>query len=114
MVTKNLSLERHPGNFLISQRDQIFDAFRRWGHLQAKLDPLGQYLVPEPIPELNFEGEEADEAKGYYCGSIGVEFMHLPDAAGGNGSRSAWNKRRRCPTSSRFWNGSPRPTSSSR
>ena len=81
MVTKNLPLERHPGNLLISQRDQIFDAFRRWGHLQAKLDPLGQYLVPEPIPELNFEGEEADEAKGYYCGSIGVEFMHLPDAA---------------------------------
>jgi 2-oxoglutarate dehydrogenase E1 component len=81
MVTKNLPLERHPGNLLISQRDQIFDAFRRWGHLQAKLDPLGQYLVPEPIPELNFDGEEADEAKGYYCGSIGVEFMHLPDAA---------------------------------
>jgi 2-oxoglutarate dehydrogenase E1 component len=81
MVTKNLPLERHPGNLLISQRDQIFDAFRRWGHLQAKLDPLGQYLVPEPIPELNFDGEEADEAKGYYSGSIGVEFMHLPDAA---------------------------------
>ncbi len=81
MVTKNLPLERHPGNLSISQRDQIFNAFRRWGHLQAKLDPLGQYLVPEPIPELNFEGEEADEAKGYYCGSIAVEFMHLPDAA---------------------------------
>ena len=81
MVTKNLPLEVHPGNLLISQRDQVFDAFRRWGHLQAKLDPLGQYLLPEPIPELNFDGEDADEAKGYYCGSIGVEFMHLPDSA---------------------------------
>jgi 2-oxoglutarate dehydrogenase E1 component len=80
MVTKNLSLE-HPANLLISQRDQTFEAFRRWGHLQAKLDPLGQYLLPEPIPELNFEGEDAEEARGYYCGSIGVEFMHLPDAA---------------------------------
>jgi 2-oxoglutarate dehydrogenase E1 component len=80
MVTKNLPLER-PVNLLISQRDQIFDAFRRWGHLQAKLDPLGQYLLPEPIPELNFEGDEAEEAKAYYCGSIAVEFMHLPDAA---------------------------------
>src|ERR1700722_14168151 len=80
MVTKNLPLER-PANLLISQRDQIFEAFRRWGHLQAKLDPLGQYLLPEPIPELNFEGEDAEEAKRYYCGSIAVEFMHLPDAA---------------------------------
>ena len=80
MVTKNLPLE-HPANLLISQRDQIFEAFRRWGHLQAKLDPLGQYLLPEPIPELNFEGEDAEEAKRYYCGSIAVEFMHLPDAA---------------------------------
>jgi 2-oxoglutarate dehydrogenase E1 component len=81
MVTKNLPLETHPGNLLISQRDQIFDAFRRWGHLQANLDPLGQYLRPEYIPELNFEGEAAEEAKGYYCGSIAVEFMHLPDTA---------------------------------
>ncbi|MEA2264268.1 MAG: 2-oxoglutarate dehydrogenase component [Acidobacteriaceae bacterium] len=80
MVTKNLPLE-HPANLLISQRDQIFEAFRRWGHLQAKLDPLEQYLRPEPIPELNFEGEDAEEAKRYYCGSIAVEFMHLPDAA---------------------------------
>jgi 2-oxoglutarate dehydrogenase E1 component len=81
MVTKNLPLETHSGNLLISQRDQIFDAFRRWGHLQANLDPLEQYLLPSPVPELNFEGEAAEEARGYYCGSIGVEFMHLPDAA---------------------------------
>jgi 2-oxoglutarate dehydrogenase E1 component len=79
MVTKNLSLER-PASLSISQRDQIFEAFRRWGHLQAKLDPLEQYLVPESIPEIQFEGEDADEARGYYCGSIGVEFMHLPEA----------------------------------
>jgi 2-oxoglutarate dehydrogenase E1 component len=80
MVTKNLPLER-PANLLISQRDQIFEAFRRWGHLQARLDPLEQYLLPEPIPELNLEGEDAEEARRYYCGSIAVEFMHLPDAA---------------------------------
>jgi 2-oxoglutarate dehydrogenase E1 component len=79
MVTKNLPLERT--NLLISQRDQIFDAFRRWGHLQADLDPLGQYLIPDPIPELSFEGEEAEEARNYYCATIGVEFMHIPDPA---------------------------------
>jgi 2-oxoglutarate dehydrogenase E1 component len=51
------------------------------GSSAGKLDPLGQYLLPAPVPELNFDGEAAEEAKGYYCGSIGVEFMHLPDAA---------------------------------
>jgi 2-oxoglutarate dehydrogenase E1 component len=81
MVTKNLPLESPSGNLLISQRDQVFDAFRRWGYMQANLDPLGQYLLPGPVPELNFEGEAAEEAKGFYCGSIGVEFMHLPDPA---------------------------------
>jgi 2-oxoglutarate dehydrogenase E1 component len=80
MATKNIPLEQSR-NLLISQRDQIFDAFRRWGHLRAKLDPLEQYLLPEPVPDLNFDGEDADEAKGYYCGSIGVEFMHIPDPA---------------------------------
>jgi 2-oxoglutarate dehydrogenase E1 component len=80
MATKNFPLE-HSGNLLISQRDQTFDAFRRWGHLQAKLDPLGQYLLPEPVPDLNFDGDDAEEAKGFYCGSIGVEFMHIPDPA---------------------------------
>ncbi len=88
MVTKNIPLER-PGNLLISQREQIFEAFRRWGHLQAKLDPLGQYLLPEPVPELHFDGEDAEEAKKYYCGSIAVEFMHLPDA-----SRREWIQER--------------------
>ena len=32
------------------EREQIFDIFRRWGYLQATLDPLGQYLPPEPFP----------------------------------------------------------------
>ena len=77
MVTKHLPLE----NTLLSQRDQVFDAFRRWGHLQAKLDPLGQYLIPAPVPDLNFQGDDADQARAFYCGSIGVEVMHLPDPA---------------------------------
>jgi len=62
----------------IYNREQVFDAFRRWGYLQAQLDPLGQYLPAEPIPELDFDGEDADEARGYYCGTIAAEFMHIP------------------------------------
>ncbi|MGD0796429.1 MAG: 2-oxoglutarate dehydrogenase E1 component [Acidobacteriaceae bacterium] len=62
------------------QREAVFDIFRRWGYLQATLDPLGQYLAPEPFPAPAPEGEYAAEARGYYCGTIGVEFMHIANA----------------------------------
>jgi 2-oxoglutarate dehydrogenase E1 component len=64
---------------LNQNREQVFDAFRRWGYLQAQLDPLSQYLSAEPLPELDLDSEFADEARGFYCGTIGVEFMHIPD-----------------------------------
>jgi 2-oxoglutarate dehydrogenase E1 component len=63
-----------------AQREAVFDAFRRWGYLQATLDPLGQYLPPEPFPTPTPEGEFADEARSYYCGTIGAEFMHIANA----------------------------------
>jgi 2-oxoglutarate dehydrogenase E1 component len=59
------------------EREAIFDIFRRWGYLQASLDPLGQYLPPEPFPTPAPEGEIAAEARGYYCGTIAAEFMHI-------------------------------------
>ena len=63
-------------------REATFEVFRRWGYLQATLDPLGQFLPPEPFPATLPEGPEAEqaatEARGYYCGSIGAEFMHIP------------------------------------
>jgi len=62
------------------ERDRVLDVFRRWGYLQADLDPLGD-LEPEPLPELNLTGEVADYARRIYCGKIGVEFMHIPDGA---------------------------------
>ena len=58
-------------------RETVFDIFRRWGHLQASLDPLGQYLPPEPFPTPAPEGEYAAEARGYYCGTIAAEFTHI-------------------------------------
>jgi 2-oxoglutarate dehydrogenase E1 component len=61
------------------ERETIFDIFRRWGYLQASLDPLGQYLPPEPFPITSVpEGEFAAEARRYYCGTFAVEFMHIP------------------------------------
>ena len=59
-------------------REQAFDAFRRWGYLQAHLDPLEQYLTPLSIPELDLNNEFAAEARRIYTGTIGAEFMHLP------------------------------------
>ena len=58
-------------------RETVFDIFRRWGYLQASLDPLGQYLPPEPFPTPAPEGEFAAEARSYYCGTIAAEFMHI-------------------------------------
>ncbi len=64
------------------RREATFEVFRRWGYLQTTLDPLGQYLPKEPFPVALPEGEEdaAAEARGFYCGTIGVEFMHIASA----------------------------------
>ncbi len=55
------------------------DAFRQWGFLAADLDPL-HYMQPLAPAELAPEGEAATRARRCYCGSIGAEFMHIPDA----------------------------------
>ena len=68
-----------------TQRAATLDAFRRWGYLQAQLDPLGQYLQPAAVPELDLDHEFAAEARPIYCGTIGAEFMHIPDR-----ERRAW------------------------
>src|SRR6201987_5700843 len=57
---------------------RVWDAFRRWGYLQANLDPLGD-LQPVELPELAASGPDAEAARKIYCGTIGVEFMHIPD-----------------------------------
>ena len=60
--------DNHPG-----------DPFRRWGYLQADLDPLGR-LAPFAHPELD-DSRGADSARwrSLYCGSIGAQFMHMPE-----------------------------------
>jgi 2-oxoglutarate dehydrogenase E1 component len=62
-----------------SERESTFEIFRRWGYLQASLDPLGQYLPPEAFPVHVPEGESAAQARGFYCGTIAAEFMHIAD-----------------------------------
>ena len=67
----------------------IMDDFRRWGYLQAKLDPLGQYLLPQIVPELDIKGPLADKARRLYCGTTGIEFMHIAD-----GTKRRWVEER--------------------
>src|SRR5437016_742123 len=75
--------EYQRGALLIDPQDResVFDAFRRWGYLRAQLDPLEQYLSPQSIPELDIQGDLATDARGYYCGTIASEFMHIPESA---------------------------------
>jgi len=84
MSTKVKRAVETAGNGAVNQerRAATFDVFRRWGYLQTQLDPLGQYLPPEPFPVAVPEGEEdaAVEARGFYCGTIGAEFMHIASA----------------------------------
>ena len=60
------------------QRAHIFDLFRRWGYLQADLDPLGHFPRLD-YSELRVSGADADRAREIYCGTVGAEFMHIPD-----------------------------------
>jgi 2-oxoglutarate dehydrogenase E1 component len=57
--------------------ERVFDAFRRWGYLDANLDPFGGPIAGG-YPEIRLHGEAAEAARRIYCGSIGAEFMHLP------------------------------------
>src|SRR5215470_17985572 len=60
------------------ERERIFDAFRRWGYLEADLDPLG-FLAPLVCQELALSGPDAREARRIYAGTIGADFMHLSE-----------------------------------
>jgi 2-oxoglutarate dehydrogenase E1 component len=62
------------------ERERVFDLFRRWGYLEADLDPL-EFFRPTRQQELRIDNEFAQEARRIYCGTIGAEFMHIPDLA---------------------------------
>ncbi len=64
------------------EREYVFGLFRQFGYLEAELNPLG-LLPPQPHPDLRFDADNdnewAREARRIYCGSVGVEFMHIAD-----------------------------------
>src|SRR6202041_2302674 len=60
------------------ERERVFGLFPQYGYLEAELNPLG-LLPPQPHPDLQIDNEFAREARRIYCGSVGVEFMHIAD-----------------------------------
>ncbi len=77
--TRNAARESSSGNIDKYERERVFSLFRQWGYLEAELNPLG-LLPPQPHPDLAIDSEFAREARRIYCGSVGVEFMHIADS----------------------------------
>lgn len=57
--------------------NQVIELFRRWGHLKAEIDPLGNFQKQDyaPLDELNFS--LYPELVRAYCSKVGSEFMHI-------------------------------------
>ena len=62
--------------------ERTLNAYRRLGFLVADLDPMNR-MAPEQQPDLTEDADRAtaNYACGFYCGTVGVEFMHIPDPA---------------------------------
>ncbi len=90
-----------PGRLLQSRVDALISAYRRLGHQAAKIDPLN--LIKRTVPEVSLEYVHLSEAdldtefeiywagelavlplrtiiklmSETYCGSVGIEYMHI-------------------------------------
>src|SRR5271165_2253289 len=76
--TRNTGGSTTPAIIPDYERERVFGLFRQFGYLGAELNPLG-LLPPQPHPDLEIDNEWAREARRIYCGSVGVEFMHIAD-----------------------------------
>jgi 2-oxoglutarate dehydrogenase E1 component len=76
--TRNPSGGAAPAIIENYDRERVLGLFRQFGYLEAELNPLG-LLPPQPHPDLQIDNEWAREARRIYCGSVGVEFMHIAD-----------------------------------
>ena len=81
--TRTTSGSAAPAILENNERERVFSLFRQFGYLEAELNPLG-LLPPQPHPDQRFDNEIdnewAREARRIYCGSVGVEFMHIADS----------------------------------
>ena len=69
MATKEKKIVSRAAGVAVALPDQpdarqtTFEVFRRWGFLQATLDPLGQFLPGEAFPVAVPDGPDAVEAR---------------------------------------------------
>ncbi|MBP9838647.1 MAG: 2-oxoglutarate dehydrogenase E1 component [Proteobacteria bacterium] len=61
----------------MAKNTSVADNFRRWGHLQANIDPINNFpkRPHRDIDEAN--GPDAEKYRGIYCAKIAAEFMHM-------------------------------------
>ena len=58
--------------------EKTLNNYRRLGYLLADLDPMNR-IEPEAQPGLeDSDPTTAEFARRHYCGTVGVEFMHIP------------------------------------
>jgi 2-oxoglutarate dehydrogenase E1 component len=65
----------------VAAPDPVADAYRRWGYLQADVDPLDR-LAPFEHPDIADaralgSSDDNEKWRSIYCGVIGFEFMHM-------------------------------------
>ena len=74
------SAELHSAELQALERERTFDAFRRWGYLDANLYPFGGPIAGG-YPDIHrLRGPVVEDARRIYCDTVGAEFMHLPQA----------------------------------
>jgi 2-oxoglutarate dehydrogenase E1 component len=59
--------------------EKTLEAYRRLGFLQADLDPMHRLAPETPLYPDGADPATAERARRWYCGTIGVEFMHIPE-----------------------------------
>lgn len=80
MTTDVTAAEPHSNTRRTAESEQAtLEAYRRWGYLQANLDPLGRHLAPVDHPSLPTEGEGVEKARRAYAGTLCVEMAHIPE-----------------------------------
>jgi 2-oxoglutarate dehydrogenase E1 component len=61
--------------------ERSLNAYRRLGFLLADLDPMNRLPAEKQTGLEDCDEATAEHARRWYCGTIGVEFMHIQDPA---------------------------------